>query len=66
MAIDRVTVIDSGNGSQGIPDLMSQLPAAVIKLTEQVETDTGINILSGLGAEQSPVTVDAERGPTGS
>ena len=52
VAIDKVTVIDSGNGSQGIPDFMSQLPAAVIKLTEQVETATGINILSGLGAHQ--------------
>lgn len=66
VAIDKVTVIDSGNGSQGIPDLMSQLPAAVIKLTEQVETATGINILSGLGAKQSPAAVDAEGGPTGS
>ncbi|MGZ8754531.1 MAG: hypothetical protein ACXW15_05025 [Acidimicrobiia bacterium] len=49
-----------------IPDLMAQLPAAVIKLIEQVETATGINILSGLGAKQSPATVDAEGGPTGS
>ena len=57
VAIDKVTVIDSGNGSQGIPDVMSQLPAAVIKLTEQVETATGINILSGLGAKQEPATV---------
>jgi len=55
VAIDKVTVIDSGNGSQGIPDFMSQLPAAVIKLTEQVETATGINILSGLGAHQKEV-----------
>ncbi len=52
VSIDKVTVIDSGNGSQGIADVMSQLPAAVIKLTEQVETATGINILSGLGAGQ--------------
>lgn len=48
VSIDKVTVIDSGNGSQGIPDVLSQLPAAVIKLTEQVENATGINILSGL------------------
>jgi flotillin len=60
VAIDKVTVIDSGNGSQGIPDLMSQLPAAVIKLTEQVETATGINILSGLGARQPVAVVTAE------
>ena len=57
VAIDKVTVIDSGNGSQGIADVMSQLPAAVIKLTEQVETATGINILSGLGARQESATV---------
>jgi len=53
VSIDKVTVIDSGNGAQGIPDVMSQLPAAVIKLTEQIETATGINILSGLGARQA-------------
>lgn len=46
--IDRVSVIDTGNGSPGIPDLMSQLPAAVIKLTEQIENATGVDILSGL------------------
>jgi flotillin len=57
VAIDKVTVIDSGNGSQGIADVMSQLPAAVIKLTEQVETATGINILSGLGARQESAAV---------
>ncbi len=56
VAIDKVTVIDSGNGSQGIPEVMSQLPAAVIKLTEQIETATGINILSGLGAKQKAET----------
>ena len=57
VAIDKITVIDSGNGSQGIPEVMSQLPAAVIKLTEQIETATGINILSGLGARQESATV---------
>jgi flotillin len=52
VAIDKVTVIDSGNGSHGIADVMSQLPAAVIKLTEQIENATGINILSGLAGKQ--------------
>ncbi len=63
VSIDKVTVIDSGNGSQGIPAVMSQLPAAVIKLTEQVETATGINILSGLAPKPQPapaVVVEAE------
>jgi flotillin len=61
VAIDKVTVIDSGNGSQGIPDVMSQLPGAVIKLTEQIENATGINILSGLASPPpAPATVVVE------
>jgi flotillin len=67
VSIDKVTVIDSGNGAQGIPDVMSQLPAAVIKLTEQIETATGINILSGLGARKeataAPVPAIEEDAP---
>jgi len=62
VSIDKVTVIDSGNGSQGIPDVLSQLPAAVIKLTEQVENATGINILSGLAGKPpaAPIVNEAE------
>ena len=29
---------------------MSQLPAAVIKITEQIENATGVDILSNLGS----------------
>ena len=47
--IDKVSVIDAGGGSQSIPGLLSQLPGSVIRLTEQIENATGINILSGLG-----------------
>ncbi len=46
--IDRLTVIDSGEGA-GVASTANQLPAAVIKLTEQIESATGINILSKLG-----------------
>ena len=49
--IDRVSVIDSGNGSNGIGGLLGQLPGAVIKITEQIENATGVDILSGLGKE---------------
>ncbi|NQV06259.1 flotillin family protein [bacterium] len=48
VSIDKVTVIDSG-GNDSIPGLLGQLPATVIKLTEQIENATGVNILSGLG-----------------
>jgi flotillin len=60
VSIDKVTVIDSGNGSSGIPDVMSQLPGAVIKLTEQIENATGINILSGLAGPKPTATVVVE------
>ncbi len=50
VSIDKVSVIDSGgNGEPGIPQLLSQLPGSVIKITEQIENATGVNILSGLG-----------------
>jgi flotillin len=49
--IDRVSVIDSGNGGGGIGGLLSQLPGAVIKITEQIENATGVDILSGLGGD---------------
>ena len=49
VSIDKVSVIDSGNGTaDGIPSFLSQMPASVIKITEQIETATGVNILSGL------------------
>jgi flotillin len=47
--IDKLTVIDSGEGA-GVANTAGQLPAAVIKLTEQIENATGVNILSRLGA----------------
>jgi len=49
VSIDKVSVIDGGGTSQQIPGLLTQLPGSVIKLTEQIENATGVNILSGLG-----------------
>ena len=45
--IDRVAVVDGGNGG-GIPRLVSQLPGAVVSLTEQIEAATGIDILKSM------------------
>ena len=53
MEIGKVTVIDSGDRGSGVASAASQLPAAVIKLTEQIEAATGINILSRLGSATS-------------
>ena len=56
--IDRVAVIDTGaggngadaksNGGGGIPGMMSQLPAALVAMTEQIETATGVDLLAAL------------------
>ncbi len=48
--IDRLTVIDSGDRGSGVASTSGQFPAAIIKLTEQIEAATGINILSRLQA----------------
>ncbi len=53
MDIDKVTVIDSGGRGTGIASAAGQLPEAIIKITEQIETATGVNILSRLGARAS-------------
>jgi flotillin len=59
VSIDKVSVIDGGsNGGQQIPALLSQLPGSVIKLTEQIENATGINILSGLGERTTAEPVE--------
>ena len=51
VSIDRVAIIDngaSGDSKGGIPALMSQLPAAVVSLTEQIEAATGVDILKSM------------------
>jgi flotillin len=46
--IDKMSVIDSGNGGRGVASAAAQFPEAIIKLTEQIETATGVNILGRL------------------
>ena len=59
VSIDKVSVIDSGgNGSQGVSNVVGQLPAAVITITEQIENATGVNILKALQKDE-PVAVTA-------
>ena len=61
VSIDRVAVVDTGaaaggngggngDGSPrgGIPGLMSQLPASLVAMTEQIEAATGVDILASL------------------
>jgi len=58
--IEKISVIDSGNG-QGVPNVVSQMPAAVVKIVEQIENATGVDILRGLAAN-GKATVTAEPG----
>ena len=59
VSIDRVAVVDTGGGGNGegsadggsrggIPGLMSQLPASLVAMTEQIEAATGVDILASL------------------
>ncbi|NNE74152.1 MAG: flotillin family protein [Acidimicrobiales bacterium] len=50
MDIGKVTVIDNSGGAGGgaLPGVASQMPAAVIAITEQIEAATGVNILHAL------------------
>ena len=52
--IDRITVIDGGGGTSGnaLPGMVSQMPAAVISITEQIEAATGVNILDALTGDR--------------
>jgi len=60
VAIDKVSVIDSGNGhGDGIPGVLAQLPASVIRITEQIENATGVNILSALNKQPAAEPVNA-------
>jgi flotillin len=54
--IDKMSVIDSGRSGTGVASAAAQFPEAIIKLTEQIETATGVNILSRL---QKPAGSDA-------
>jgi flotillin len=53
VGIEKVSIIDSGGQGTGIPGFMSQLPAAVIGLTEQIENATGVDLLRALRPDGS-------------
>ncbi len=60
--IDRVAVVDSnsdrGSSGGGIPGLVSQLPAALVALTEQIDAATGVDILGSLRRDDDEPTED--------
>ena len=48
VAIEKVSIIDSGGQGNGVPGFMAQLPASVIGLAEQLETATGVDLFKAL------------------
>ena len=62
--IDRVAIVDNGGGhGGGIPGLVSQLPGAVVSLTEQIEAATGVDILGSMRSDQAESEPDSELPP---
>ena len=64
VAIDKVSIIDSGGQGTGVPGFMAQLPASVIGLAEQLENATGVDLLKALrpdtnGAVEAAKAVEA-------
>ncbi|MEM9467713.1 MAG: SPFH domain-containing protein [Actinomycetota bacterium] len=61
--IDRVAIVDNGGGSGGgIPGLVSQLPGAVVSISEQIEAATGVDILSSM-RDDEPSAAGSELPP---
>ncbi len=62
--IDRVAIVDNGGGQGGgIPGLVSQLPGAVVSLTEQIEAATGVDILGSMRSDDAESEPDSELPP---
>ena len=70
--IDKMTVIDSGGDGSALPGIAKQLPSSVIAIAEQIETATGVDIMSPLrermsgktSGEVAPADADAGDGQT--
>jgi len=56
VTVDRVSVIDAGGGSgggSGLGRFVTQFPAAVLSLSEQISNATGVDLLSALGRPEA-------------
>lgn len=58
VAIDKVSIIDSGGQGTGVPGFMGQLPQAVISLAEQIETATGVDLFKALRPAEVEATAE--------
>ncbi len=65
MKIDRLTVVDSGQGEGrgGVPAVMSQIAGATPALLESLKTSTGVDIAGLLSRAAADVPADEQPGP---
>ncbi|MCC7075797.1 MAG: flotillin family protein [Acidimicrobiia bacterium] len=56
--IDRISIVDSGSGN-GVSTAVSQLPGTVVRLNDQIEAATGVNLLSSLAGNGKDDTAPA-------
>jgi hypothetical protein len=64
VTIDRISVIDTGGGNSngnggghGLGRFVTQFPAAVVSLSDQIEAATGVDLFGAL--RERPAAVDA-------
>jgi uncharacterized membrane protein YqiK len=62
--IEKVTVIDSGGQGTGVPGFMTQLPASVVSLVEQLETALGVDIFASMRPEEPTPGASGDGGPS--
>ena len=63
--IEKMTVIDSGGDGSALPGIATQLPSSVIAIAEQIETATGVDIMSPLRERMSGAAKAADDGDSG-
>lgn len=66
VTVDRVSVIDNGGNGHGgaLGRFVSQFPGAVLSLSEQIETATGVSLLGALHKPEGAARVNGSARPT--
>jgi len=55
LSIERLTIVDSGNGTGGIPNYVGSLTGSVVAVLEQIKNATGLDVPEILQTRTKPV-----------